>query len=183
MQFHVQPLSLDAFGEPLHAFDAMTVSVCNLRPTSVGSVRLASREFGRNAPIIELNYLTTAADQHVAAQSVRVARHIMAQPAMAAFAPIEVQPGAAFETQSELVRAAGLIGTTIFHPVGTCKMGAPDNPLAVVDWRLRARGIDKLRVCDASIMPTIVSGNTCSPTLMVAERTAAWMAQRLDGQQ
>ena len=178
LQYHVQPLSLDAFGEPLHRFNAFTASVCNLNPGSRGSVRIRSPR-PEDAPAILANYLSTEDDRRIAAQSLRLTRRIVAQPALARYRPHEVKPGAQFDSDDELARLAGDIGTTIFHPVGTCRMGAADDPLAVVDSELRLRGVAGLRIADASVMPTITSGNTNSPTLMIAERAAALMrAQR-----
>jgi choline dehydrogenase len=177
LQFHVQPLSLDRFGEPLHKFSAFTASVCNLQPTSRGRVRLRSAD-PAVAPIIAPNYLSTDEDRSVAIQSIRVARAIVKQPALAAYHPIEYLPGEALapnEEEAALLKAAGDIGTTIFHPVGTAKMGRSTDPSAVVDERLRVIGLDRLRVVDASIMPTITSGNTNSPTIMIAEKGAAML--------
>ena len=174
LEYHVQPLSLDAFGEPLHTFDAITASVCNLNPTSRGSVAIRSPR-PEDAPAIAPNYLSTPADRRVAAESLRVTRRIVAQPALAHLAPREVKPGVEFQSDEELARLAGDIATTIFHPVGTCRMGRADDDGAVVDPRLRLRGVRGLRVVDASVMPTITSGNTNSPTLMIAERAARWM--------
>ncbi|MDP4301134.1 GMC family oxidoreductase [Leptothrix discophora] len=174
LQYHVQPLSLDAFGEPLHAFDAFTASVCNLNPTSRGTVQIRSPR-AEDAPAIAPNYLSTDEDRRVAAHSLRLTRRIVAQPALAAYRPQEVKPGPGPDTDEDLARLAGDIGTTIFHPVGTCRMGAADDPTAVVDSRLRVRGVRGLRVVDASVMPTITSGNTNSPTLMLAERAADWV--------
>ncbi|MCR5884619.1 GMC family oxidoreductase N-terminal domain-containing protein [Rhizobacter sp. J219] len=174
LEYHVQPLSLDAFGEPLHPFNAFTASVCNLNPTSRGQVQLRSAS-PLDAPLIQANYLSTEADRHIAAQSLRVTRRIVAQPALANYAPQEIKPGPQFETDEDLARLAGDIGTTIFHPVGTAKMGPEADPLAVVDARLKVHGVRGLRVVDASIMPTITSGNTNSPTLMIAERAAGWI--------
>jgi choline dehydrogenase len=171
IEFHVQPLTLDKFGEPLHRFPAFTASVCNLRPTSRGHVRIKDRD-PRTAPAITCRYLTTDEDRKVAADSLKLARLIAAQPALARYRPEEFMPGANFQTDDELAHAAGNIGTTIFHPVSTCKMGRADDPAAVVDSRLRVRGLHGLRIADASIMPTITSGNTNSPTLMIAEKTA-----------
>ncbi|MCX8114834.1 MAG: GMC oxidoreductase, partial [Burkholderiaceae bacterium] len=171
VEFHVQPLSLDKFGDPLHPFDAFTSSVCNLRPTSRGHVRIKSAD-PRAAPAIHCRYLTTDEDRKVAVDSLRLARRIAAQPALARYRPDEFLPGPKAQSDEDLARAAGDIGTTIFHPVGTCKMGRADDPLAVVDSRLRALGLAGLRVVDASVMPTITSGNTNSPTLMIAERAA-----------
>ena len=176
VEYHVQPLSLPKFGDPLHAFDAFTASVCNLRPSSRGSIHVASADPAR-PPVIAPNYLATEADRRVAAASLRLTRRIVAAPALAKYAPDELLPGAALTTDEDLARAAGDIGTTIFHPVGTCKMGARADAGAVVDARLRVHGIDGLRVADASIMPTITSGNTNSPTLMIAERAAQMMRE------
>ena len=176
LQYHVQPLSLDAFGEPLHTFNAFTASVCNLNPTSRGSVRLRTPN-AADAPGIAPHYLATDTDRHIAAQSLRVTRRIVAQPALAKHRPKEVKPGAQYATDAELAQLAGDIGTTIFHPVGTAKMGPAADPMAVVDARLRVHGVAGLRVVDASVMPTITSGNTNSPTLMIAERAAAWILE------
>ncbi|WP_372528551.1 GMC family oxidoreductase [Piscinibacter sp.] len=176
LEYHVQPLSLDAFGEPLHAFNAFTASVCNLNPTSRGQVRIRTPR-ADDAPSIRANYLSTDADRRVAAQSLRVTRHIVAQPALAPFKPREVKPGVQFQSDNELAKLAGDIGTTIFHPVGTAKMGPASDPTAVVDARLRVYGVQGLRVADASVMPTITSGNTNAPTLMIAERAAEWIRQ------
>ena len=174
IQFHIQPLSLDKFGEPLHTFPALTVSVCNLQPTSRGFVRLRSADPAA-APLIKPNYLSTDEDRRVAADSIRVSRRIAAQPALQAYRPMEYLPGASVPNDDDdaLTHAAGDIGTTIFHPVGTAKMGLPSDPLAVVDERLRVIGLDRLRVVDASVMPTITSGNTNSPTIMIGEKGAA----------
>ena len=174
VEYHVQPLSLDAFGEPLHAFNAFTASVCNLNPTSRGHVRIRSPQ-PEDAPAIMANYLSTPEDRQVAADSLRLTRHIAAQPALARYKPRELKPGVQFQSDDDLARLAGDIGTTIFHPVGTCRMGAASDPLAVVDARLRAHGVAGLRIADASVMPTITSGNTNAPVLMIAERAAAWM--------
>jgi choline dehydrogenase len=176
LEYHVQPLSLEAFGEPLHPFNAFTASVCNLNPTSRGSVRIRSPR-AEDAPSIAPNYLSTEADRRVAAESLRVTRRIAAQPALTRYRPQELKPGAQFESDEDLVRLAGDIATTIFHPVGTCRMGRDDDPLAVLDSRLRVRGVAGLRVVDASAMPSITSGNTNSPTLMLAERAAAWVRE------
>jgi len=173
IEFHVQPLSLDRFGEPLHEFPAFTASVCNLRPTSRGYIRLRSSDPAA-APIIKPNYLSTVEDRQIATESIRMARRIVAQPALKPYQPIEYLPGKTFgDDEASLVKAAGDIGTTIFHPVGTAKMGREDDPLAVVDDRLRVLGLERLRVIDASIMPTITSGNTAAPTMMIAEKGAA----------
>ena len=174
LEYHVQPLSLDAFGEPLHAFNAFTASVCNLNPTSRGTVHITSPDAGV-APAIRPNYLSTDEDRHVAAESLKLTRRIVAQPALAAFKPEEYKPGPQYRTDEELTKLAGDIATTIFHPVGTCKMGRKDDADAVVDSRLRVRGVSGLRVADASVMPTITSGNTNSPTLMIAEKLAGWL--------
>jgi choline dehydrogenase len=169
MEWHVQPLSLDKFGEPLHPFPAITPSVCNLRPTSRGSVRITSPD-PHAYPAIALNYLSTPEDQRVAIAGMRFTRRIMAARALARFTPEEWRPGRAIESDAELLHAAGDLGTTIFHPVGTCRMG-PD-PMAVVDDRLRVHGVSGLRVVDASVMPRITSGNTNAPTVMIAEKGA-----------
>jgi choline dehydrogenase len=174
LEYHVQPLSLDAFGEPLHAYNAFTASVCNLNPTSRGQVQIKSA-VPTDAPSIRANYLSTEEDRRVAADSLRVTRRIVAQPALAKYTPQEVKPGTQFQTDEELAKLAGDIGTTIFHPVGTAKMGPESDPLAVVDSHLRVHGVRGLRVVDASVMPTITSGNTNAPTLMIAERAAAWI--------
>ena len=174
IQYHVQPLSLEAFGEPLHPFNAFTASVCNLNPESRGRVQVTSPD-PLAAPSILANYLSAQKDRQVAADALRLTRRIVAMPALARFQPREVKPGVEFQSDEELARLAGDIGTTIFHPVGTCKMGATEDPMAVVDSRLRLRGVRGVRVADASIMPTITSGNTNSPTLMIAERAAAWI--------
>ncbi len=172
IQFHVQPLSLDRFGEPLHRFPAVTVSACNLRPTSRGTVRLRSLDPAA-APRIAPNYLATPQDQRVAADAIRMTRRLMAQSALARFSPQEHLPGPTVgDDEAALARAAGDIGTTIFHPVGTARMGLPSDPAAVVDERLRVIGLERLRVIDASVMPTITSGNTNTPTIMIAERGA-----------
>ena len=176
LEYHVQPLSLDAFGEPLHPFNAFTASVCNLNPTSRGRVFVRSKK-PDDAPTIAPLYLSTDADRDVAAAGLRLTRRIVAQPALAKFRPREVRPGVQFQTDAELAKLAGDIGTTIFHPVGTAKMGPSSDPMAVVDARLKVHGIEGLRVIDASVMPTITSGNTNSPTLMIAERGAEWVAR------
>jgi choline dehydrogenase len=174
IEYHVQPLSLDSFGEPLHRFPAFTASVCNLNPTSRGSVRIKSSKFD-DAPAIAPNYLSTNEDRQVAVDSIRETRRIVAQPALARFQPEEWKPGIQYESDEDLARLAGDIATTIFHPVGTAKMGRLDDPTAVVDSHLRVRGVVGLRVVDASVMPTITSGNTNSPTLMIAEKAAEWI--------
>jgi len=175
IQYHVQPLSLDAFGEPLHNFPAITASVCNLNPTSRGSVTLKSPDF-KDAPAIAPNYLSTAEDRKVAADSLRVTRRIMSQAAMAPFEPEEFKPGVQYQSDEELAKLAGDIASTIFHPVGTTRMGKEDDNMAVVNSQLQVRGIRGLRVVDAGVMPSITSGNTNSPTLMIAEKAAHWMA-------
>ncbi len=174
LEYHVQPLSLDAFGEPLHGFPAFTASVCNLNPSSRGTVQIRSPRFD-DAPAIAPNYLSTAEDRQVAADSLRVTRRIVAQPALQKYRPEEWKPGPQYQTDEELARLAGDIATTIFHPVGTTKMGRDDDPMAVLDSRLRVRGVAGLRVVDAGAMPTITSGNTNSPTLMMAEKAAEWI--------
>jgi choline dehydrogenase len=174
LEYHVQPLSLDAFGQPLHTFNAFTASVCNLNPTSRGAVRLRSNR-AADAPSIAPRYLSTDEDRLIAANSLRLTRRIVEQPALAPYRPKEVKPGAEFQTDAELWKLAGDIGTTIFHPVGTAKMGPASDPAAVVDAHLRVHGVRGLRVVDASVMPTITSGNTNSPTLMIAERAAEWI--------
>ena len=174
IEWHVQPLSLDKFGDPLHRFPAITPSVCNLRPTSRGHVRITSKD-PRRYPAITLNYLSTAEDRKVAVDSVRFTRRIMAAKALAKYRPEEWKPGPNLQSDEELLKAAGDLATTIFHPVGTCKMGS--DPLAVVDERLRVHGIDGLRVIDASIMPRITSGNTNAPVTMIAERGAEMILQ------
>jgi choline dehydrogenase len=173
LEYHVQPISLDKFGDPPHRFPAFTASACNLRPTSRGHVRISSPD-PRAYPAIQCNYLSTVEDRKVAADALRLTRRIVTgTQAMKKYQPEEFSPGPAFQSEEELVTAAGNIGTTIFHPVGTCKMGREDDPTAVVDTRFRVRGIERLRVIDASIMPTITSGNTNTPTVMIAERGSA----------
>lgn len=182
LQYHLQPLSLDRFGEPLHKFPAFTASVCNLQPTSRGFVRLRSRA-ASDAPVIQPNYLATDQDRRVAADALRLTRRIAAQPALAQYHPEEYLPGATVgNDDAALIKAAGDIGTTIFHPVGTAKMGLPSDPLAVVDGNLRVTGIERLRVIDASVMPTITSGNTNAPTMMIAEKGAAMLRDDARGQ-
>ena len=173
LQYHVQPLSLERFGEPLHDFPAFTASVCNLRPTSRGSVQIASVD-ASVAPLIRPNYLSDERDLQVATDAIRLTRRIVAAPALARYRPEEYKPGPQYQSEEDLQRAAGEIGTTIFHPVGTCAMGQGRE--AVVDARLRVHGIAGLRVVDASIMPSITSGNTCSPVLMIAEKAAQMIA-------
>ena len=174
VEFHVQPLSLDKFGDPLHTFPAITLSVCNLRPSSRGFVHVESADPGKQ-PRIQPNYLSTEEDRRVAADSLRLARKIAHAPALARFSPQEYLPGAKLTSDADLARAAGDVGTTIFHPVGTAKMGRDDDPMAVVDVRLRLRGLPGCRIADASVMPRITSGNTNSPTLMIAEKAAEAM--------
>lgn len=176
LEYHVQPLSLDAFGEDLHDFPAFTASVCNLNPSSRGSVKISSARF-EDQPAIDPNYLSTDDDRKVAADSLRQVREIVAQPALARYKPQEWKPGIQFQSDEELAKLAGDIANTIFHPAGTAKMGSADDRMAVVDERLRVHGVDGLRVVDASIMPTITSGNTNSPTLMIAEKAARWIQE------
>jgi choline dehydrogenase-like flavoprotein len=172
LEFHVQPLSLDKFGEPLHPFAAITMSVCNLRPESRGSIHAHSVD-SRAHPKIRPNYLSAEADRRVAVDAIRLTRRMCAAKALARFAPEEYRPGAAAVTDDDLAAAAGDIGTTIFHPIGTAKMGIDSDPMAVTDERLRVRGVAGLRVADASVMPRITSGNTNSPTMVIAEKAAA----------
>ncbi|MFZ6724800.1 GMC family oxidoreductase [Undibacterium sp. MH2W] len=174
LEYHVQPLSLEKFGDPLHDFPAFTASVCNLRPSSRGHVKITNPD-PLAAPEIVPNYLSTAEDRKIAADSLTLTRKIVAAPALQKYQPEEMKPGAQFRTEEELARAAGDIGTTIFHPVGTCKMGRKDDVSAVVDSQLKVYGIEGLRVADASVMPTITSGNTNSPTIMIAEKAAELM--------
>jgi len=169
LEYHVQPLSLEKFGEDLHSFNAITASVCNLRPTSRGSVHISSID-PEAPPIIAPNYLSTNEDRRVAADALRLTRKIVESPALKPYTPDEYKPGKQYQSDEELIKAAGDIGTTIFHPVGTCKMGRDDDPMAVLDSQLRVRGIHHLRVVDASAMPTITSGNTAAPTMMIAQR-------------
>ncbi len=177
IQFHVQPLSLDKFGDPLHPFPAITVSVCNLRPGSRGEVRLRSADPAA-PPVIAPHYLSTDEDRRIAADSIRVTRRLMRQPALAPYAPQEYLPGPDVgDSDLDLARAAGDIGTTIFHPVGTARMGLASDPLAVVDARLKVHGLDGLRVVDASVMPTITSGNTNTPTAMIAMKGASMILE------
>ena len=171
LEYHVQPLSLDKFGDPLHPFPAFTASVCNLRPSSRGFVRIQSND-PRTAPLIKLNYLSTDIDRKIATESLKLTRRIAAAAALKKYAPEEFLPGPQVVSDTELAKAAGDIGTTIFHPVGTCKMGVASDNMAVVDNRLRVHGLAGLRIVDASVMPTITSGNTNSPTIMIAEKTS-----------
>ncbi len=170
LEYHVQPLSLEAFGGALDVFPAFTASVCNLRPESRGTTRIRSAN-AADAPVIRPNYLAAEEDRRVAADAIRLTRAIVSQPALARYHPEEVRPGPSYESDADLQRAAGEIGTTIFHPVGTAAMGS------VVDARLRVHGLDGLRVIDASVMPTITSGNTNAPTMMIAEKGAAMMLE------
>lgn len=169
LEYHVQPVSLDRFGDAVHKFPAITASVCNLRPESRGSVHVKSPDFSVQ-PEIRPNYLSTEGDRQVAINAIKLTRQIVAQPAFARFQPEEYKPGVSFQSDSDLVRAAGDIGTTIFHPVGTLRMGSDEE--SVVDSRLKFRKLHGLRVVDASIMPRIISGNTNSPTIMIAEKAA-----------
>ncbi len=171
LEYHVQPLSLEKFGDPLHTFPAFTASVCDLRPQSRGYINIRDRD-PASAPKIAPCYLSHPADREKAAQALRLTRRITQQAALAPYKPVEYLPGPSFTSDEQLAHAAGNIGTTIFHPVGTCKMGRSDDPTAVTDDQLRVRGLSGLRVVDASIMPTITSGNTSSPTIMIAERGA-----------
>ena len=174
IEWHVQPLTLDKFGDPLHRFPAITPSVCNLRPSSRGWVRITSPDPDAY-PEIKLNYLSTDEDRRVAVDGMRFTRRIMAARALAKYAPEEFQPGVQIEKSEDLEKAAGELGTTIFHPIGSCKMGK--DPQAVVDDRLRVHGIGRLRVIDASIMPRITSGNTNAPTYLIAEKGAAFLRE------
>jgi choline dehydrogenase-like flavoprotein len=176
LEFHVQPLSLDRFGEPLHKFAAITLSVCNVRPASRGHVHAASQD-PIASPLIQPNYLSDDEDLRVAADSIRLARKIAGAPALARFRPQEYLPGASLISQDDLIKAAGDVGTTIFHPVGTAKMGRDADPTAVVDGRLRLRGLKGLRIADASVMPRITSGNTNSPTMVIAEKAARMIVE------
>ncbi|UXN04920.1 GMC family oxidoreductase [Bartonella sp. HY406] len=172
LQYHVQPLSLGKFGEPVHKFPAFTASVCNLRPDSRGTIHIKNNDY-KEAPAISPNYLSAASDQAVAADSIRITRKIVEQAPLQKYNPVEFMPGGNFFSEDDLIKAAGDIGTTIFHPVGTCRMGSDEN--SIVDPELRVRGIHGLRIADASIMPRITSGNTNSPTLMIAEKAAAFI--------
>jgi choline dehydrogenase-like flavoprotein len=176
LEFHFQPLSLDKWGDGLHRFGAVTASVCNLRPSSRGDVRLSGPGLS-DRPLIDPRYLTTEEDRQVAVASLRWARRIMGQSALAAHAPEEFRPGPEADTDEALLAAAKALATTIFHPVGTAAMGAADDPMAVLDERLRVRGLDGLRVVDASVMPAITSGNTNAPTVMIAEKGAAMILE------
>ena len=176
LQFHFQPLSLDKFGDALHPYPAFTASICNLRPEARGSVHVDGPDADA-APKIRPNYLSTDADCRVAVAAIRLARRIAAAPALHAYRPVERKPGPEMTSDADLVTAARAIGTTIFHPVGTARMGPDDDRNAVLDHRLRLRGLDGLRVADASVMPTITSGNTNSPTMMIAEKAAAMILE------
>jgi choline dehydrogenase-like flavoprotein len=177
IQFHVQPLSLDKFGDPLHRFPAITVSACNLQPTSRGEVRIRSAD-PHDKPSIAPHYLSTSEDRQVAADAIRTTRRLMRQKALERFSPAELLPGPSVgDDDAALAKAAGDIGTTIFHPVGTAKMGTASDPMTVVDERLRFFGIGALRVVDASIMPTITSGNTNTPTAMIGEKGATMILE------
>ena len=173
LEYHVQPLTLDKFGEPLHPFPAFTASVANLRPESRGYVRIKTPD-PLAKPAIQPNYLSTATDQKIAVDSIRLTRRIISQPALQRYTPEEFMPGIEFQSNEELVTATGDISTTIFHPVGTCKMGVDD--MAVVDDKLKVRGVSGIRVVDASVMPTITSGNTNSPVIMIAEKASDMIA-------
>jgi choline dehydrogenase len=175
LEYHVQPLSTDKLGDPLHRFSAITVSVCNLRPQSRGDCHIRSRRPDEQ-PIIRLNYLSATRDREVALQAVRQVRQLMRTNALARYAPEEVLPGTTVANEADLIHAIGDIGTTIFHPVGTCRMGSDE--LSVVDDQLRVHGLDCLRIVDASIMPTITSGNTASPVVMIAEKAADLVVRR-----
>lgn len=174
LEYHVQPLSLEAFGEPLHPFDAFTASVCHLNPSSRGSVHAGGRDL-HAAPRIEPRYLSTADDQATAVRALRLTRQIVSQAALAPYRPQELKPGPDLQSDEALLQGAAAIGTTIFHPVGTCAMGAPGDPNRVLDSEFRVVGLRKLRVVDGSAMPTVTSGNTNSPILMMAERASRWI--------
>ena len=176
LEFHFQPLSLDVWGEGLHPFDAFTASVCNLRPTSRGTIHVSGPDV-TDTPDIRPNYLATEEDRRIAVDSLKWARRIVSQPALAPYGPVEHKPGAHVASDEEMLVAAGDLGTTIFHPVGTARMGPDGDARAVVDERLRVRGLTGLRVVDASVMPTITSGNTNSPTIMIAEKGAEMILQ------
>ncbi len=182
VEYHVQPLSLEKFGEDLHSFNAFTASVCNVRPSSRGSVHINVLD-PQAPPVIQPNYLSTEEDRQVAADSLRLTRQIVANSALQPYTPEEHKPGAQYQSEADLIQAAGDIGTTIFHPVGTCKMGRTDDPSAVLDSELRVRGIHHLRVVDASAMPTITSGNTAAPTMMIAQRAAELIIGKKRGEE
>jgi choline dehydrogenase len=177
---HVQPLSLDKFGDDLHPFPAFTASVCNLRPTSRGRITLRDAD-PASAPIIDPNYLSTEDDLQVASDSLRAVRRIATQPALARYRPREVKPGPEARDEASLRQAAAALGTTIFHPVGTARMGREDDAGAVCDARLKVHGISHLRIADASVMPAITSGNTAAPTMMIAEKCASMMREEARG--
>ena len=177
VEYHVQPLSLERFGEDLHSFNAFTASICNLRPTSRGSVHITSIDPAA-PPVISPNYLSTEDDKKVAIECLRLTRKIVDSSVLKPYTPEEYKPGSHCQSDEELVKAAGDIGTTIFHPVGTCKMGRSDDMMAVLDSELKVRGIHQLRVVDASAMPTITSGNTAAPTMMIAQRAAELLLHR-----
>ena len=177
LQFHIQPLSLDKFGDPMHAFPAFTASVCNLRPTSRGAIHARSRD-ARDPPRIVTNYLATPEDRRVAADAIRLTRRIVAAPALAQYRPEEHRPGSHLNSDAELEHAAGDIGTTIFHPTGTARMGGDTDPMAVTGADLRVRGVVGLRIADASVMPRVTSGNTAAPTMMIAEKAAEMILRR-----
>jgi choline dehydrogenase len=174
LEYHVQPLSLEAFGQPLHTFPAFTASVCNINPTSRGFVRIKSGNF-EDAPAIAPNYLSTEEDQRIAVDSLRLTRRIASQKALAKYSPQEYKPGSQFESDADLTKLAGDIGTTIFHPVGTVRMGKLEDTNVVLDSHLCVRGVAGLRVVDASVMPSITSGNTSAPTMMIAEKASHWI--------
>jgi len=176
LEYHVQPLSLEAFGQPLHPFPAFTASVCNVNPSSRGTVHIQNGNF-ETAPAIAPNYLSTEEDRKVAVDGLRLTRRIASQSALAKYKPQEYKPGPQYVSDDELTRLAGEIGTTIFHPVGTVKMGNLADPNVVLDSHLRVRGVTGLRVVDASVMPTITSGNTSAPTMMIAEKASRWIRQ------
>ena len=180
LQYHIQPLSTEKLGDPLHPFEAFTASVCNLRPESRGHVHIKTQD-SREPPKIQPDYLSDPADRKVAADAIKLTRKIVSSPAMKKFEPEEFKPGIEFASDDDLAREAGNIGTTIFHPVGTCKMGPSSDNMAVVDERLKVHGIQGLRVVDASVMPTITSGNTNSPTLMIAEKASEMILEDAPG--
>jgi len=177
LEYHVQPLSLDKFGDPLHSFPAFTASVCHLQPSSRGHILLHDSD-PRTPPLIQPNYLSTSHDRKIAADALRLTRRLVLESeALAPFHPKEYFPGCQYASQEELEGAAGRVGTTIFHPAGTCKMGGEGDALAVLDGRMRVRGVRGLRVCDTSVMPRITSGNTSSPTVMIAEKGSEFVME------